>query len=136
MPRVIITDPNPNTDLTNPSTITIKWLTQYKRWDGKSYTTAYTAAFNPAYAMSYWVTYSADNGATWKYLDGTAATPGVRLPAATYFSDTHRVTGNTVTWSTPAASYPAGAYTIRVDGYRDNFQLHYAYHQYQAFINR
>lgn len=137
VPRVIITAPNPNTDLTDPTSITINWSTVYKRWDGKPYTTAYASTFNPAYAMSYWVYYSADNGATWRYLDGTGpAYPGVRPPAATYLTDPHRITASTVSWSTPSAQFPAGAYTIRVDGYRDNYKLHYAYHQYQAFINR
>jgi Tfp pilus assembly protein PilE len=137
VPRVIITTPNPNTDLTDPSTITISWSTVYTRWDGRPYTLAYASTYNPAYAMSYWVTYSADNGATWKYIqDGTVAQPGVRLPPASYLTDTHRITASTVSWSTPSSQFPAGAYTIRVDGYRDNYQLHYAYHQYQAFINR
>ena len=144
VPRVMITDPNPNTNTTNPTSLNIAWSLTWLRWDGKKYTTAYPANFAPSPSpnMTYFVSYSANNGLTWQYIQAPAlqAADGVRpdRDPVTHTIDTaepHRVTTTSCTW-TGIATLPAGAYTIRVEGYRDSFPLHYSYHQYQIFINR
>jgi hypothetical protein len=135
VPRVVITSPNASSNLTAPTTINIAWSKQWLRWDGKPYTTGYASTWTSATPVSYLVMYSADYGQTWKYVqDDAAVTPGQvpRPPAA----DTHWVTSTTYAWPVPAASFPAGGYIIRVEAYRNNFTLHYSFHQYLAFINR
>jgi prepilin-type N-terminal cleavage/methylation domain-containing protein len=139
VPRVNITNPNANTNTSNPSTLNITWNLNWQRWDGLGYTTAYPSPYTPAVAptLSYFLTYSADNGKTWVYLQNPArtATPGVRLQPGDPDYVGCRLTAQTYTWN-GVASLPEGAYIIRVEAYRDQFPLHYATHQYQIFINR
>ena len=136
IPRVTITSPNASTSLTNPSSVAIGWTREWLRWDGQSYTTAFPVGYAESSALSYSVMYSADNGATFRYVqDGSAATPGVRPANASNLISTG-VAQPTYNWSTPAASFPQGTYLIRVEAYRDNLPMHYAYHQYRAFIRR
>lgn len=131
IPRIVITTPNDNIDLDDPATVSIAWEAQWRRWDGLPYTPSYPAGFNDTTTVRYVLLYSRDNGRTWRHLrDDTAATPGLR-PAAAYLQ-----TQTTFTWSTPAASYPKGNYLLRVEAYRDEVPLHYAFHQYRAFLKR
>jgi len=136
VPRVSITSPNATTNLTNPSSITVGWSRDWLRWDGQTYTTAYPSGYSESSALSYTVLYSNDNGATWKYMqDGTTAKPGIRPASSTYLISTASATP-TYAWSVPAGTFPQGTYLIRVEAYRDALPLHYAYHQYAAFIRR
>jgi hypothetical protein len=149
LPRVLITDPNPNTDLKDKGSITIGWNATWKRWDGQTYTT------DPKYAnwtetltMKYAVLYSPSNGVPdakhanptgWFYvLDNTVATPGVKPDAAHEISVnvSGASTSTTTTWNTPPATFPQGNYLIRVEGYRQGYPLHYSFHQYRAFFQK
>ena len=149
VPRVVITDPNPDTDLKQKNSITIAWDTTWKRWDGRTYTV------DPAFAtwfetltMKYAVLYSPSNGnpdpknanpTGWFYIsDNTPATLGVKPNAAHWISQAiaGATTSNSVTWSTPPATFPQGSYLIRVEGYREGWALHYSFHQYRAFFQR
>jgi type II secretory pathway pseudopilin PulG len=134
LPRLVITDPNLNTDLSpTTSSVTIRWTINWRRWDGKPYTEAYNASgFAIGAATSYYIMYSTDNGASWKYVqDGTKATPGVKSSVTG-----HKITNLFYNWAVPAGSFPTGAYIIRVEAYRDAYPLHYSFHQYQMFLNR
>ena len=134
LPRVVITDPNLNTTLLpDTSVVRIQWAINWARWDGRPYTAAYVASdFAIGATNSYYIMYSTDNGATWKYVqNGAAATPGVKSP-----SNTHKISDLFYNWSVPVGSFPTGAYIIRVEAYRDAYPLHYSYHQYQMFLNR
>jgi prepilin-type N-terminal cleavage/methylation domain-containing protein len=150
VPRVTITSPNPNTNTTNPSSLTITWALTWQRWDGRPYTSDYPAGFSElATDITYFVLYSGDNGITWKYAkDDSAATPGLRpdrdINGVVIAGDPRAMTGTTTggsfTWTgitnLPAAPVKSGAYIIRVEAYRNTLALHYAQHQYQIFINR
>jgi type II secretory pathway pseudopilin PulG len=132
LPRVAITTPNDDVDLRDPSSIPIAWTSQWKRWDGLPYTPAYPANFADDSTVRFATLYSRDNGRTWLHMqDDTSAQPGVRpvLPA-------HLITATSYSWSTPAAAFPKGNYVIRIEAYRDEVPLHYAFHQYRAFIKR
>jgi prepilin-type N-terminal cleavage/methylation domain-containing protein len=134
LPRVVITDPNLNTSLTpETSTVRVQWAISWRRWDGKTYTAAYDEdEFAIGATTSYAIMYSIDNGATWKYVqDDSTASPGVRSS-----DDDHKISGLYYDWAVPVASFPTGAYIIRVEAYRDEYPLHYSYHQYQMFLNR
>src|SRR5512146_2280668 len=63
--------------------------------------------------------------------DESAATAGVRPSDPALLQ-----TATTYNWSVPASSFPKGNYVIRVEAYRDEIPLHYAFHQYRAFIKR
>ena len=134
LPRVTITDPNLNTNLLpDTALVRIQWTINWLRWDGRPYTAAFAANdFAIGAATSYYIMYSDDNGASWKYVqNNAAATPGVKSS-----NPDHRVTELFYDWSIPPGSFPTGAYIIRVEAYRDDYPLHYSYHQYQMFLNR
>ena len=136
VPVVTITSPDYTTNLSSPTSITVIWSRAFTRWDGVPYTSSFPANYTETTPLSYTVMYSADNGATWKYMqDDTAATPGVRpLSASRLISSTTAT--NTYYWTTPPATIPEGNYIIRVECYRDTLPLHYSYHQFRAFIKR
>ncbi len=149
LPRVIITNPNINTDLKQKSSITVGWDTTWVRWDGLNYTTSASYVnWKETLTMKYAVIYSPSNGfpdakngnpTGWKYiLDNTPATPGTKPDAAHEISQAISATTTSVstTWNTPAATFPQGNYLIRVEGYRQGWPLHYSYHQYRAFFQR
>jgi type II secretory pathway pseudopilin PulG len=149
VPHVAITQPNEQTNLKDPATINVSWDTTWVRWDGQQYTV------DPSYAgwfenltLNFAVLYSPSNGVPdpakgnptgWFYMqDDTPATLGVR-PAAAYQiiqAISTKTTTNSYTWSTPAAKFKQGNYLIRVEAYRVGWALHYAFHQYRAFIQR
>jgi type II secretory pathway pseudopilin PulG len=142
LPRVLITFPTVADDLNDVSQIAMTWSTTWRRWDGRAYTPAYAANFGESDALTYQFMYSPDNGVSWKCADGSAVDT-VAYPLGTL----HRTAGDpcvvpspgtSLTLQTPAASFPMGNYVLRVEVYRSatNLQLHYAYHQFRAFIRR
>lgn len=131
LPRIAITDPNDLTDLANPTSITVQWSEEWKRWDGQSYTPNYGSTFSETTATFYTLMYSDDGGATWKHVqDDSAATPATRPPSA------YRQTTTSYSLSTPDDKFPRGSYLLRVEAYRDDVNLHYAYHQAKIYIKR
>jgi type II secretory pathway pseudopilin PulG len=149
VPRIVITDPNENTDLKQQDSIKIAWDTTWKRWDGQPYTidSSYSSWLENL-TMKYAVLYSPSNGypdpkkgnpTGWFYiLDNTPATPGVKPDTTHEISQaiTTATTSVSVTWNTPPATFPQGNYLIRVEGYREGYGLHYSFHQYRAFFQR
>jgi hypothetical protein len=132
LPRVAISFPGVNDDLNNPSTINIQWGITWKRWDGKNYTPNYANTFSETEPVQYQVMYSDDNGATWKWCD--TAIPGTPRPGSR--SAGALITATNYNWSVPSGTFPMGNYLIRVEAYRQNYPLHYSYHQFRAFIRR
>ncbi len=144
LPRVSIVHPAPSdTPLTNPSQVNVVFTSEWKRWDENEYTPEYDNSWTgETAAVQYQFLYSVDNGVTWNYGCGGAGTAktGVRLAAG----DAHLTcmpTGTfprTITLNTPAATFPAGNYLLRIEAYRSasNLKLHYSYHQYRAYISR
>lgn len=131
LPRVLITGPNEMSDLSNPSSISIQWDADWTRWDGQPYTSTYTSGFTESSDLSFAVTYSDDGGRSWKYVqDDSGAVPGERPDGG------HTVTSQTYELSVPTAKFPEGSYVVRVEAYRDDIELHYAYHQQRIFIKR
>ncbi len=132
LPRVAITTPNDDVDLRNPSTINIAWSSQWTRWDGLKYTPDYSATFAEDVTVRFATLYSRDNGRTWLNMrDDSAARAGVRPTDSQYL-----ITATSYNWSVPADRFPKGNYVIRIEAYRDEVPLHYAFHQYRAFIKR
>jgi hypothetical protein len=135
--RVEIDAPTEITELDNPSTITIQWHVDWKRWDGLKYTTSTSTTFTePESEIEYVLTYSRDGGTTWCFAhDDAPAQPGVR-PAAVYLRADTGPGQESWTWPVPAASFPAGSYLIRIEAYRQNQALHYSQHQVKVYIER
>ncbi len=132
LPRIAITFPGVNDDLNNPSDINIQWSLTWKRWDSNKYTAAYASGFTEAEPVQYQVMYSDDNGLTWKWCD--PAIPGT--PTIGKRTAGALITATNFDWQTPSGTFPMGNYLIRVEAYRQNYNLHYSFHQFRAFIRR
>ena len=76
--------------------------------------------------------YSDDNGLTWKWCD--TAIPGT--PSLGRRTAAAMIAANSYDWQTPSGTFPAGNYLIRVEAYRQNYALHYSFHQFRAYIRR
>jgi Tfp pilus assembly protein PilV len=137
-PRIVITAPTAITELTDPSQIAVHWHTEWRRWDGLSYTTTFPPTYTrPESNITYVLIYSADNGATWKHLqDNSPATPGVLPAPALCVADAVPGGDETYVWPTPSSSFPAGTYRLRVEAYRIGAKLHYSFHEERIYVSR
>jgi hypothetical protein len=132
LPRVEIIAPNDLTNLDDVSNVDVEWNRTWRRWDGQKYTDNYPDDFAEATPLSYVTLYSNDNGRTWRYMqDHTSALPGIRPVDPSLF-----LTETNYSWSTPAGNFPEGSYLIRIEAYRDDFPLHYSFHQRKIFLKR
>jgi hypothetical protein len=68
--------------------------------------------------------------------DGTVGDPGVKPTDPTYLEADAVVGPETYTWNVPAGTYPEGIYYVRVMAYRNNQNLHHAFHQVRCYIDR
>ena len=143
LPRAQITSPTIITELTNPSSIPVTWKTEWTRWDGKPYTTAFLGTFTEAESdLVYVPLYSRDGGRTWLNMkNGSTATLGVLpwlggVPNPALTVNDGGVGNETYTWNTPSATFPEGSYIIRIEAYRKTEPQHYAQHQEKIYVNR
>ncbi|MFZ2491192.1 MAG: prepilin-type N-terminal cleavage/methylation domain-containing protein [Thermoanaerobaculia bacterium] len=132
LPRVEITSPDDSMEIDDPANLTVTWEVTWRRWDGIRYTPSYAETFSEDTPVKYALLYSRDNGKSWRYMkDETVTCRAGERPA-----DALLESGTSYTWSVPSSSFPKGNYLIRVEAYRDTVALHYAFHQYRAFIKR
>jgi hypothetical protein len=113
--------------------VEMAWSTAWLRWDNNLYLTGYPAGFSESDLLLYSVKYSTDSGNTWFYMsDNTATATGVRPDPS------HECpSGDHFDWNVSNyTQFPAGSYVIRVEGFREDIQSHYAYHQRRIFIQR
>ena len=109
----------------------MSWDTEWRRWDGRKYTSSYSDTFSETASLEYTIIYSDDNGKTWKHCqDDSLATPGRRPTDSTYLQS-----ASSYSWSTPSSGFPKGTYLVRVEAYSGR-DPHYAYHQRRIFIRR
>ena len=138
-PRTVLMAPTAITEIEDPLSITVRWHTERRRWDGIPYTTTFPPNLAPLDVTNeYVLTYSADNGKTWRHmLDDTLATPGVAPTDPTLRMTDQVANGDEAyTWPTPEAKFPMGTYRIRVETYRAGARLHYSFHEERIYINR
>lgn len=87
IPRVEVTSPTPSDIFEDASTIKVKFVTNWLRWDLEKYSPAYQASWRDTVKTQYIFKYSEDAGKTWLYLDGTPSDPeGVYNSAKVYQS--------------------------------------------------
>ena len=150
LPRVEIKHPRLETELQNPTSIPVRWATEWKRWDGQKYTESFPDSFTEDETTLVHVPmYSKDGGKNWLHMkDDSPATLGIMpwnsgtgSPDATkVVLDTNQGAGGAgdeiFTWVTPAANFPQASYLIRVETYRSGEQLHYSQHVEKIYVNR
>ena len=134
--RVEITHPTDISELVDPTAIDITFETSWRRWDGLPYTSTNSPTESES-ELEYVLTYSTDDGATWKHvLDDSAATPGERPTNASLLTSDSGPGAETFSWNVPSAQFPHGSYQLRVDCFRRNAPIHFSYHKTRLFIQR
>ena len=136
LPRLEIESPTDITELNDPTTIPIQYRADWTRWDGLAYAQSGTFTEDET-LLQYVITYSPDNGVTWRHVqDDSMATHGER-PADSLYLVADGTTGTEVyDWDVPEVTFPEGSYLLRVDCYRQGAQVHYSFHQTKIFIQR
>ena len=137
-PRIAITGPTAASELVDPSTIDVSWSTEWLRWDGSPYPSAFPNGFSSSESdLRYALLYSANDGITWKHMqDDSVARPGVPPPIGLQVQDMNTADDEVYSWDTPAVNFPKSTYLIRVEAYRLGSRMHYSFHQERIFINR
>ena len=111
------------------TTIPVNWSVAWTRWDGSPYTSSYPSNFTDASSLTTNLKYSLDSGNTWLFVqDGTTA-----LRRRGRLRPQHR-RDQLHTWN--IAPFPMGNVLFRVEVYRNNYPLHYTYHQRQFYVLR
>ena len=139
LPRLDIRDPTAISDLANPATITIKWRTEWLRWDGLDYSRTQSAVpSEPESSLEYRLLYSDDSGNTWRHMQDNSPAVAGRRPsnASLLLADANAGANESYTWNTPFVTIPEGSYVIRVEAWRVGSALHQSYHQERIFIDR
>jgi len=136
LPRVEIKAPTDVTELVDPETIDIVLHVGWTRWDGQPYTAS--GSYSEAESeLQYVLTWSADGGVTWHYVqDGAPAVPGERPTGTAHLVADAGAGDDTIAWNVPSGAFPQGSYLLRVDCYRAGAPLHYSYHQAKVFLKR
>jgi hypothetical protein len=153
VPRLEITQPSDSMSLNlvnNPANLDIIWKAEWLRWNGDKYLEGTASPYPAGFAengsnLKFYVLINNNefDPTTWKYMNtNVSATPGVR-PIDPVAAAPAEMDGNlplassyTLNWNLPAAQFPQGNYIVRVEAYRDDLPLHFAYHQYRVFIRR
>jgi hypothetical protein len=140
--------PKVGQDVTGQSTIVIKWKTRSARWDNARYTENYPcldadqspcAAFDPTKPgnpsrewhddgdLVYNIKYSLNGGKDWySALTDASAQPGVYMDGADSIASSSNHLGE---YSWDVAPLVDGNKLVRVESYRRDLGLHYAYHE-------
>ncbi len=134
--RVEILEPTDISELVDPIDIDIAFETSWRRWDGLPYTAAGGVAESEA-ELEYVLTYSNDNGVTWRHIrDGSPANPGTRPTDPAMLAADTGPGAETFTWNVPSAQFPQGSYQLRVDCFRQGAPIHFSYHKTRLFLQR
>lgn len=149
-PLVQITEPYKGQSLTGYQSIVLRWKERYARWDDDRYTESYpcidatstdpncsggpsgvgddpSLEWHDSADLVFNIIYSMDGGSHWfSALSDDPAVPGVYMPGTDSipYSASHLYN-----YSWPVNGLPAGAKKVRVEAFRNNLALHYAYHE-------
>ena len=135
LPLVTLIHPNTTDQLINPSAISVTWTSAWQRWGANPYTEEYapiTYTADNSVTINYNLKYSTDNGNTWKFVqDNSAAVTGV-------YNSAYAVSGNSYSWTVSDTTlFPQGDYDLRLEAYRENYPIHYSFHEQDTlFISR
>ncbi len=152
VPLVEITKPSLSDELRGLSVIRVEWKDRNVRWDGKRYSENYpcvddfdgacvaqiaTSPGNPdnewhgSEPLAFTLIYSTDEGKTWRSAQrDVLVTPGVYESIDKILATAHR---GQYDWD--VSSLGVGKKLLRVQAFRENLPLHYAYHEYPLQTN-
>ena len=135
LPLVTLTAPKPTDQLITPTSIGVTWTSAWQRWGANPYTEEYapiTYTADNSVTINYNLKYSNNSGNSWYFVqDNAAAVTGV-------YDSSHAITTTNWQWDVSDTSqFPQGDYDLRVEAYRQNYPIHYSFHEQDTlFISR
>lgn len=137
-PQVELIEPESGTTLADPSSLLVRWKTDFLRFDGNAYTSAFAPGFVEAEAdLVYSILYSRDEGETWRYaLNSQPAEPEVRPTDPALLLSDSSVGSESFVLPTPSASYVGAEYLLRIECYHSVRQTHLSAHQIRVLLTR
>lgn len=147
LPLVTMLSPQ-NSGVVNGSsgTMPVTWQSAWTRWGGNRYTEQYSASFSESVSMTYVLLYndgSSTNGELkWWYVlspqdrdyaPGILPQKGTYLPSGTLTDD---VLLSTTGYNWDISSLPAGTYSLRIEGYRNDYNQNYTYHEVRFTLTK
>jgi hypothetical protein len=135
VPRLEIIAPSASQALQTPTTVELRWKTEWQRFDGHPYRSGLPEPFVEAEsALVYRVLVSSDDGATWtSALTQQPAVPGV-WPEDPADRLADGGTGNESFMVAPAEPWAEGRYTFLVEAWRSDRRSHSASHRVTVFV--
>lgn len=146
IPRIEITYPQPEEVQENKSVIPVKFSVAWQRWDKEKYAPSYPSTWHDVSRLRFVARYSADNGQTWRHLNGTQSTVplGMFDAAGAVFADSKSLDDQedeyTIDWN--VSTLERGTYILRLEAYRvdansgELLSLGYAYHYTYVSIRK
>jgi hypothetical protein len=125
---VEITAPKESAELLNLEAVHFTWKMSWKRWDYQAYSEEMPQGFAERSPVVFAVKYSPDEGNTWYFAQDNTPTalgepPPQRLGLSAHDYD----------WDLRDKK---GNYVVRVEGFRSEIPLHYAFHQVGVSVKR
>ncbi|MCA8970327.1 MAG: hypothetical protein KDC95_11100, partial [Planctomycetes bacterium] len=138
LPKVEVLFPTEISELSNPTSISVQYGVEWRRWDGRKYASSFSNSYTGDESrLDYVIMYSRDGGQTWLYVqDDTAAVPGKRPSSGTYIVADGGSGDESYPWSVPSDRFAEGTYIIRVEAYRQSESMHYSFHQSSFYLQR
>jgi len=142
LPRLEVTGPDPNL-IHSANSLNVEFKVEWSRWDQRKYTPSYPDDWYDTTPLNFNAVYSSDNGRTWFHAN--TGTPVAPENIGIYNPDEQVVTGGPFTMSGPSdtwnfpwniAGFPDGSYILKVEAYRDGFDVGHSYHQIYITVKR
>jgi hypothetical protein len=128
LPLVRIVTPKESADFVEIEAIALKWDLDWLRWDYQPYNVKMTGNESERTALIYVVKYSPDEGRTWFYGVNDEETSLGEYPP-----ESVRISNQELSWGVEGKK---GNFFVRVEAFRENIPLHYAFHQIGISIKR
>jgi hypothetical protein len=135
-PRVTIVDPAAGSLAANPTSMTVRWTTEWLRYDGLAYTEAHAEPSDGDESdLVYRVMWSRDQGLTWtSALTGNAAIRGAFPDIDEQLADAGEGS-EAFTFALPD-DLPQTELLFAVEAWRASTHCHHASHQTRVFVRR
>jgi prepilin-type N-terminal cleavage/methylation domain-containing protein len=135
LPRLELTTPDAN-KIQTIGNVNVAFKADWLRWDLRKYSPSYPDNWYDSVPIQFNAMYSNDNGAKWYYVNtntevteenkGKYNTTEQLLGSASYVMSTPQQNWN-FNWN--ASTLPEGDYLLRVEVYRQGYDVGYSYHQ-------
>jgi hypothetical protein len=135
LPRLEMTEPDAN-KIHTIGALNVTFKADWLRWDLRKYSPSYPNNWYDSAPLQFNAMYSEDNGETWRYVNSNSLV--TEAQKGKYNSGEQLLTDPTYTMTTPqqtwtfswnAGSLSEGDYLLRVEVYRQGYDVGYSYHQ-------